>query len=67
MTSSFRSIRQDRKLRKCVRCKSDCTSCDTNSYVCSSCPNGYALKDTDCVKAAQECKSEEYFDFTTNT
>ncbi|CAM4806457.1 unnamed protein product [Rotaria magnacalcarata] len=57
----------DRKLRKCVRCKSDCTSCDTNSYVCSSCPNGYALKDTDCVKAAQECKSEEYFDFTTNT
>ncbi|CAF0988171.1 unnamed protein product [Rotaria sordida] len=57
----------DHKLRKCVRCKSDCASCDTNSYICTTCPVGYALKDTDCVKAAQECESSEYFDFTTNT
>ncbi|CAF0847835.1 unnamed protein product [Rotaria sp. Silwood1] len=57
----------DRNLRKCVRCKSDCASCETSSHICTTCPNGYALKDTDCIKAAQECPSSEYFDFTTNT
>ncbi|CAF2914819.1 unnamed protein product [Rotaria sp. Silwood2] len=56
----------DRNLRKCVRCKSDCASCETSSYICTSCPNDYALKDTDCVKAAKPCNSSEYFDFTTN-
>ncbi|UJR15817.1 hypothetical protein I4U23_002746 [Adineta vaga] len=57
----------DRKLRKCVNCKADCASCETNSYICTSCANGYALKDIDCVKATQSCNSTDYFDFATNT
>ncbi|CAF4667202.1 unnamed protein product [Rotaria sp. Silwood2] len=56
----------DRNLRKCVRCRSDCASCETSSYICTLCSNGYALTDTDCVKSARECPSGEYFDFTTN-
>ncbi len=56
----------DRKLRKCIRCKTGCTSCETSSDVCTSCPTGYALKDTDCVQAAEECGASEYFDFTEN-
>ncbi|CAF1326941.1 unnamed protein product [Adineta steineri] len=56
----------DQKLRKCIRCKADCASCDTNSYICTSCPDGYALKDTDCVKSPETCDPSEYFDFTEN-
>ncbi|CAF3855729.1 unnamed protein product [Adineta steineri] len=56
----------DQKLRKCTRCKADCASCDTNSYTCTSCLDGYGLKDTDCVKLPETCDSSEYFDFTEN-
>ena len=53
----------DQNLRKCIRCKSDCATCETNSYVCTSCQQGYAIKGSDCVKAAGDCKIDEYYDF----
>ncbi|CAF0981869.1 unnamed protein product [Adineta ricciae] len=56
----------DRKLRKCVHCKADCASCETNSYVCTSCSDDYALKGTDCVKAPRACNTSDYFDFSAN-
>lgn len=62
----FSFLRSDRTLRKCIRCKTDCASCDSNSYICTSCPVGYAIKDNDCVKAAEECDANEYYDFVEN-
>ncbi|CAF2682786.1 unnamed protein product [Rotaria sp. Silwood2] len=56
----------DRHLRKCIRCKTDCASCDISSDKCTSCSDGYALKNTDCIKASEPCESNEYFDFTIN-
>ncbi|CAF3407738.1 unnamed protein product [Rotaria socialis] len=56
----------DRHLRKCIRCKNDCASCDTSSHICTSCPDSHSLKDTDCIKASQPCESNEYFDFIKN-
>ncbi|UJR30781.1 hypothetical protein I4U23_018301 [Adineta vaga] len=53
----------DLHLRKCIRCKNDCASCDTTSQICSSCFDGYALKNADCVKASKQCQSNEYYDF----
>lgn len=60
------SSSSDVHLRKCIRCKVDCASCDTSSQICTSCPDGYALKNTECIKSPQDCPSGEYFDFTTN-
>jgi hypothetical protein len=59
-------FRLDHHLRKCIRCKPDCASCDTSSDICTSCPDGYALKNSDCIKASKECDSNGYFDFITN-
>ncbi|CAF0857724.1 unnamed protein product [Didymodactylos carnosus] len=56
----------DKKLRKCVRCKSDCLSCDNEPSQCTSCSDGYTLKDGGCLKAAKACESTNYYDFDAN-
>lgn len=39
----------DYDTKKCEKCADTCIDCETNEYLCTSCPNGKFLYNNNCV------------------